>query len=111
MKASTSRRTSSTSRSKAKHRAGAGLKRRIMNTTLTSAANQANGEIASLKTRLTGTIAKVKARAKAVATTARQQAKKADKTIRSHPYQTAGVAAGAGLVAGLLLARKRSASA
>jgi ElaB/YqjD/DUF883 family membrane-anchored ribosome-binding protein len=38
----------------------------------------------------------------------REKAKSVDKTIRAKPYQSLGVAAGAGLVAGYLISRRRS---
>jgi ElaB/YqjD/DUF883 family membrane-anchored ribosome-binding protein len=36
-----------------------------------------------------------------------QQARVADKAIRTHPYQSVGIALGAGLAVGLLLSRNR----
>jgi ElaB/YqjD/DUF883 family membrane-anchored ribosome-binding protein len=49
-------------------------------------------------------ITKVKSAVKAVRTKAVQ----VDKKIRAKPYQSLGIAAGAGLVAGYLISRKRS---
>jgi ElaB/YqjD/DUF883 family membrane-anchored ribosome-binding protein len=39
-----------------------------------------------------------------------RQARRADGAIRANPYQTAGIAAGVGLLVGLLLSRRGSAS-
>jgi ElaB/YqjD/DUF883 family membrane-anchored ribosome-binding protein len=52
----------------------------------------------------TAAVTQVKRAAKAV----RTQAARVDKTIRAKPYQSLGVAAGAGLVAGYLISRRRS---
>jgi ElaB/YqjD/DUF883 family membrane-anchored ribosome-binding protein len=38
----------------------------------------------------------------------REQAKRADGAIRENPYQTIGIAAGIGLLAGLLLSRRNN---
>jgi ElaB/YqjD/DUF883 family membrane-anchored ribosome-binding protein len=46
--------------------------------------------------------------AKKAATAVRVKAVQVDKTIRAKPYQSLGVAAGAGIVAGYLIARRRS---
>jgi ElaB/YqjD/DUF883 family membrane-anchored ribosome-binding protein len=35
-----------------------------------------------------------------------EQAKRTDKVVRSHPYESIGIAAGVGLLVGLLLGRK-----
>ena len=51
-------------------------------------------------------VLKVKRAAKAV----RAKAASVDKTIRAKPYQSLGIAAGAGLVAGYIISRKRKPS-
>jgi ElaB/YqjD/DUF883 family membrane-anchored ribosome-binding protein len=48
-------------------------------------------------------------KAKRVATVVREKAASVDKTIRSKPYQSLGIAAGAGIVAGYLISRRRGA--
>jgi len=45
---------------------------------------------------------------KSAATAVRAQAARVDKTIRAKPHQSLGIAAGAGLVAGYLISRRRS---
>jgi ElaB/YqjD/DUF883 family membrane-anchored ribosome-binding protein len=49
-------------------------------------------------------------KAKRIGTAVRAQAIRADKKIRAKPYHSMGIAAGAGLIAGYLLTRKRKAS-
>jgi ElaB/YqjD/DUF883 family membrane-anchored ribosome-binding protein len=48
------------------------------------------------------------AKVKGAATAVRAKAVRVDKTIRAKPYQSLGIAAGAGLVAGYLISRRRS---
>jgi ElaB/YqjD/DUF883 family membrane-anchored ribosome-binding protein len=47
---------------------------------------------------------------KRAATAVRAKAASVDKTIRAKPYQSLGIAAGAGLVAGYIISRRRQAS-
>jgi ElaB/YqjD/DUF883 family membrane-anchored ribosome-binding protein len=68
-------------------------------------------EVQSLTSRLRTGIAGARTRAKRVAKAVSKQAARADKTIRAKPYHSIGVAAGAGLVAGYLIARRRPAPA
>jgi ElaB/YqjD/DUF883 family membrane-anchored ribosome-binding protein len=51
-----------------------------------------------------GAVVQAKHAAKAV----RAQAAKVDKKIRAKPYHSMGIAAGAGLIAGYLISRRRS---
>jgi ElaB/YqjD/DUF883 family membrane-anchored ribosome-binding protein len=76
--------------------------------TISSNGTKAVSRIQSLSDRFqdgkNAALTKVKTAAKAV----RAQAARVDKTIRAKPYQSLGVAAGAGLVAGYLISRRRS---
>jgi ElaB/YqjD/DUF883 family membrane-anchored ribosome-binding protein len=71
--------------------------------------SNAAGKIRSLGERLQeggkSAVTQVKRSAAAV----RAKAASVDKTIRSKPYQSLGIAAGAGLVAGYLISRRRRA--
>lgn len=73
--------------------------------------NKAEGKIRAVSARLQSGIASVKARAKGVARAVGKQASRADRAIRAKPYHSIGVAAGAALVAGYLISRKRPAAA
>jgi ElaB/YqjD/DUF883 family membrane-anchored ribosome-binding protein len=84
---------------------------RKANRVIDRAGRKSTGEVKSLSARLQTGIAGVKTRAKGIATAVSKQASRADKKIRAKPYQTIGVAAGAALVAGYLMARKRTAAA
>jgi ElaB/YqjD/DUF883 family membrane-anchored ribosome-binding protein len=53
---------------------------------------------------------KLRAQVKVMAKAARQKASDADDVIRAKPYHAIGIAAAVGLIAGLLIARRRSAS-
>jgi ElaB/YqjD/DUF883 family membrane-anchored ribosome-binding protein len=53
---------------------------------------------------------RLRAKMKLVAKAARQKASQADDVIHAKPYHAIGIAAGIGLIAGLLIARRRSAS-
>jgi ElaB/YqjD/DUF883 family membrane-anchored ribosome-binding protein len=69
---------------------------------------QAAGKIKALRERVQdGTRAAITT-VKSAATSVRARAARVDKTIRAKPYQSLGVAAGAGLVAGYLISRRRS---
>jgi ElaB/YqjD/DUF883 family membrane-anchored ribosome-binding protein len=84
---------------------------RKANRVIDKAGRKSTGEIRSLSARLQTSIAGVKTRAKGIAKAVSKQASRADKKIRAKPYQSIGVAAGAALVAGYLMARKRPAAA
>jgi ElaB/YqjD/DUF883 family membrane-anchored ribosome-binding protein len=69
---------------------------------------QAAGKIKVLRERIQdGTRAAI-TKVKSAATSVRAKAARVDKTIRAKPYHSLGVAAGAGLVAGYLISRRRS---
>jgi ElaB/YqjD/DUF883 family membrane-anchored ribosome-binding protein len=76
--------------------------------TISRNGTEAAAKVQSLRDRFQdgkkAAITKVKTAAKAV----RVQAAKVDKTIRAKPYQSLGVAAGAGLIAGYIISRRRS---
>jgi ElaB protein len=65
-------------------------------------------EIQELRERLRDVLADGKMTLKNVSEALRRQAARADDLIRSKPYHTIGAAAALGLVAGLLLSRRRS---
>jgi ElaB/YqjD/DUF883 family membrane-anchored ribosome-binding protein len=65
-------------------------------------------EIQHLRERLRDVVAEGKMTFKKVTENLRRQAGRADEAIRAKPYQTIGAAAAIGLVAGLLLSRRRS---
>jgi ElaB/YqjD/DUF883 family membrane-anchored ribosome-binding protein len=77
--------------------------------TLSNVGGHASEDIQALKERLSDTVAGVKSRVRTLAKAARRQAGRADDKIRANPYQAMGIAAGIGLIAGLLIARRRSA--
>jgi ElaB/YqjD/DUF883 family membrane-anchored ribosome-binding protein len=60
--------------------------------------------------RFKATLAGLQARAKDVAGAVRRRAVQTDKKIRAKPYHALGIAAGAGIVAGYLISRRRSSS-
>jgi ElaB/YqjD/DUF883 family membrane-anchored ribosome-binding protein len=69
---------------------------------------QAVGAIKTLRGKIQdGTKAAI-TKVKSAGTAVRAGAVRVDKTIRAKPYQSLGVAAGAGLVAGFLISRRRS---
>lgn len=78
--------------------------------TLSNVGDHASENIQALKSRLSDTLVGVKARAKAIAKAARRHASRADDKIRANPYRAMGLAAGFGLIAGFLIARRRSAA-
>jgi ElaB/YqjD/DUF883 family membrane-anchored ribosome-binding protein len=67
-------------------------------------------QIDELRERLRGAVAKGESLITNLTDTLRHQAKRADGAIRENPYQTIGIAAGIGLVAGYLLARRSGSS-
>jgi ElaB/YqjD/DUF883 family membrane-anchored ribosome-binding protein len=76
--------------------------------TISRNGTKAVGKIQALGTRLQDGKKAAVAQVKHAAMVVRQKAKSVDKTIRAKPYQSLGVAAGAGLVAGYLISRRRS---
>ena len=80
---------------------------------LLRAAEQALGDIGSytaeqvhaLRDRLQNVLADGKITLKNLVAAARRQASHADEVIRANPYQTAGIAAGVGLLTGYLISR------
>lgn len=67
----------------------------------------ASGEKAeALRERLAQAVTAAQESCKIIESTARQKLAAADETIRDHPYQSIGVALAAGVVLGVLLARK-----
>jgi ElaB/YqjD/DUF883 family membrane-anchored ribosome-binding protein len=65
-------------------------------------------EVQALRERLRDVLAEGQSRLKNVSDAVRRQAGRADEMIRSKPYQTLGVAAAIGLLAGFLMSRGRS---
>ncbi len=77
--------------------------------TISDAASHATVDLQALRDRLKDTIAGVRTRVRTFTKAARRQASRADDRIRANPYQAMGIAAGVGLIAGLLIARRRAA--
>jgi ElaB/YqjD/DUF883 family membrane-anchored ribosome-binding protein len=77
--------------------------------TISEGADHSGVDLQALRDRLRDTISGVQTRVKTIAKAARKQATRADDTIRANPYQAIGIAAGLGLIAGLLIARRRAA--
>jgi ElaB/YqjD/DUF883 family membrane-anchored ribosome-binding protein len=75
---------------------------------LSNVGEHATENLQALKSRLSDTLVGAKARAKTFAKAARRHASRADDKIRANPYQATGIAAGIGLIAGFLIARRRS---
>lgn len=75
-------------------------------TALASAAEKPAEEIHALRERLRSAIDEGKATARHAMEVAREQASRADEAVRAHPYAAIGVAAGVGLLAGLVLGRQ-----
>jgi ElaB/YqjD/DUF883 family membrane-anchored ribosome-binding protein len=63
-------------------------------------------QIDELRERLRDAVAQGQSMISNLTETVRQQAKRADGAIRENPYQTIGIAAGIGLIAGYLLSRR-----
>jgi ElaB/YqjD/DUF883 family membrane-anchored ribosome-binding protein len=76
-------------------------------TALGNVGGHASEDLQALRDRLR---TQVTAMAKSAAKAARQKASQADDVIRAKPYHAIGIAALLGLVAGLLIARRRSAA-
>jgi len=77
--------------------------------TISNTASHATVDLQALRDRLKDTISGVRTRVRTITKAARRQASRADDQIRANPYQAIGIAAGLGLVAGLLIARRRAA--
>jgi ElaB/YqjD/DUF883 family membrane-anchored ribosome-binding protein len=77
--------------------------------TISDVGSHASEDVQALRDRLRSTLSQVQVRVKTVAKSARRQAARADDAIRAKPYHAMGIAAGLGLVAGLLIARRRAA--
>jgi ElaB/YqjD/DUF883 family membrane-anchored ribosome-binding protein len=70
-----------------------------------------NGEeIDELRERLRDAVASGESLISNLTDKVREQARRADGAIRSNPYQTIGIAAGIGLLAGFLLSRRSGSS-
>jgi ElaB/YqjD/DUF883 family membrane-anchored ribosome-binding protein len=65
-------------------------------------------QIDELRERLRDAISSGQSMIANLTDTVRNQAKRADGAIRANPYQSLGIAAGVGLVAGYLLSRRSS---
>jgi ElaB/YqjD/DUF883 family membrane-anchored ribosome-binding protein len=76
--------------------------------TLSRNGTKAIGKIQALSNRIQEGKKAAVNQVKRAAVVVREKAKSVDKTIRAKPYQSLGVAAGAGLVAGYLISRRRS---
>jgi ElaB/YqjD/DUF883 family membrane-anchored ribosome-binding protein len=65
-----------------------------------------NDQIDELRERLREAVAQGQSMLGNLTDSVREQAKRADGAIRENPYQTIGIAAGIGLIAGYLLSRR-----
>lgn len=77
--------------------------------TISDVGSHASEDIQALRERLRAGITTVRTRAKKIAKVARKQVSRADDAIHAKPYHAMGIAAGVGLIAGLLIARRRAA--
>jgi|SRR5580658_3829902 ElaB/YqjD/DUF883 family membrane-anchored ribosome-binding protein len=68
--------------------------------------SSAGDEIDELRERLRDAIADGQNLVGKLSDNLRRQARRADEAIRANPYQTAGIAAGVGLLVGFLLSRR-----
>jgi ElaB/YqjD/DUF883 family membrane-anchored ribosome-binding protein len=73
---------------------------------LAATAGQAGEKVNELRGRLSSTLESAKATYRRLEERTIAGAKVADKTIREHPYETAGVAFGIGLLIGVLVSRR-----
>jgi ElaB/YqjD/DUF883 family membrane-anchored ribosome-binding protein len=71
-------------------------------TAISGVGTHASEDLQALRDRLQSQV-------KTIAKAARKKASQADDVIRAKPYHAIGIAAGIGLIAGLLIARRRSA--
>jgi ElaB/YqjD/DUF883 family membrane-anchored ribosome-binding protein len=76
--------------------------------TISRNGTEAVSKIESIRDRLKDGKKAAIVQVKRAATAVRASAVKVDKKIRAKPYQSLGIAAGAGLVAGYLISRRRS---
>jgi ElaB/YqjD/DUF883 family membrane-anchored ribosome-binding protein len=77
-------------------------------TTISRNGTQAASTIQSLRDRFQDGKKAAVTKVKRAAVAVKAQAVRVDKKIRAKPYQSLGIAAGAGLVAGYLISRRRS---
>lgn len=68
--------------------------------------NQTGEHVGAIRSRLTAAMESAKATAHKVQEKAVAAAKATDQAIRTHPYESIGVAFGVGLLVGVLVARK-----
>lgn len=73
---------------------------------LSATAGQAGEKVSELRARLNASLESAKATYRRIEERTIAGAKAADKTIREHPYETAGVAFGVGLLIGVLVSRR-----
>jgi len=73
---------------------------------LSATAGQAGEKVSELRARLNASLESAKATYRRIEERTIAGAKVADKTIREHPYETAGVAFGIGLLIGVLVSRR-----
>lgn len=73
---------------------------------LAATAGQAGEKVNELRGRLAATVESAKASYRRLEEKMASAAKAADQTIREHPYETAGVAFGVGLLIGVLVSRR-----
>jgi ElaB/YqjD/DUF883 family membrane-anchored ribosome-binding protein len=73
---------------------------------LSATAGQAGEKVSELRSRLNASLEAAKATYRRIEERTIAGAKVADKTIREHPYETAGVAFGIGLLIGVLVSRR-----
>ena len=73
---------------------------------LSATAGQAGEKVSELRSRLNASLESAKATYRRIEERTIAGAKVADKTIREHPYETAGVAFGVGLLIGVLVSRR-----
>ena len=75
---------------------------------LNSTSGNVNGDLDDLRERLREAAAEGRSMLNNLADTVRRQAGRTDQAIRENPYQSIGIAAAAGLIAGFLIFRGRS---
>lgn len=75
---------------------------------LSNAGEQATDEVHALRDRLRSVLAGGRDTVKNLAAGARRQAVRADELVHENPYAAVGIAAGVGLIAGLLISRSCS---
>ncbi len=75
---------------------------------LANAGDSADDKLAEIRDRLQSVIADSKSALGRFRKTAADQARKADALVRSHPYQSIGIALGVGALIGYLVSSRRS---